>query len=433
MRTLRPRKQFNFVGMWKKGFIFSGTLIALAIVGLIASFITTGSPLTLGTEFSGGTSITINNTGEITEDQVSEAFSKAASDLSLDTQMSSIQTASDTNGNPGFIVKTTDTDSTVSNRIMTNVEEQLGIDAGNVQIETIGASWGASVIMSSFIALLLSFLAILIVISVRYREPRMGVVALITLIHDIIIIIGIYAWAGMFFHMEITSDVIAALLAIIGYSLYDTIVVFHRINRNASPQMKYSLKTCANKSLNEIIVRSLNTSITSAMPVLVMLILGTDTLLNFAFAMFCGILIGVYSTLAISAPVYTLWKGRQPEYARLEKKYEYRVIESTFTKEMLIEARAEHKKAQKEAKQEEKAKKLESKKADKEQKSKANEAEKDFKATESAKDEESKAVEDEMATDAPADEVVQEETANEDVAEAAFEAHEASESEDKKE
>lgn len=355
MKSLRPHRQFNFVGLWKYGFILSGILIALAAIGLVVSLVTTGSALTLGTEFSGGTSIQITNTGDITQDQVKDAFSSAADSLGIESQISSIQTSTDASGNPGFIVKTTNTVSTDANQIMMNVESQLGINGTNVQIETIGASWGASVIGSSILAFLLSCVGILIVIAIRYREPRMGVVALITLFHDMFIIIGVYAWAGMFFHMEVTSDVIAALLAIIGYSLYDTIVVFHRINKNASPQMKCSMKTCANRSVNEIIVRSLNTSITSILPVLLMLILGTDTLRDFAFAMFCGMLIGVYSTIAISAPIYTLWKCRQPEYARLEKKYPYEVVQSTFTKEMLLQARVDAKLARKDEKSQLKA------------------------------------------------------------------------------
>ena len=252
MKSLRPHRQFNFVGLWKYGLILSGILIALAAIGLVVSLVTTGSALTLGTEFSGGTSIQITNTGDITQDQVKDAFSSAADSLGIESQISSIQTSTDASGNPGFIVKMTNTVSTDANQIMMNVESQLGINGTNVQIETIGASWGASVIGSSILAFLLSCVGILIVIAIRYREPRMGVVALITLFHDMFIIIGVYAWAGMFFHMEVTSDVIAALLAIIGYSLYDTIVVFHRINKNASPQMKCSMKTCANRSVNEI-------------------------------------------------------------------------------------------------------------------------------------------------------------------------------------
>ena len=339
MANLRPHRHFNFVGLWKKGFILSGILIVLSLVGLIASFAMTGSPVTLGTEFSGGTSIQITDTGDMTEDQVREAFDKAAQETGHDATISSLQTASSANTGNGFIIRTADTVSADITDIMVNVEQQLGVSEDNVQIETIGASWGAAVIWRSFLAFIISCLAILVVIAARYREPRMGVVALLTLFHDMLIVVGIYAWAGLFFHMEVTSDVIAALLAIIGYSLYDTIVSFHRINQNASPAMKMSLKTCANMSVNQICMRSLNTSITSILPVLLMLILGTDTLKDFAFAMFCGMVIGIYSTFAISTPVYTMWKIRDPQYKRLEEKYPYEVLQSPFTKEMMIEAR----------------------------------------------------------------------------------------------
>lgn len=350
MANLRPHRHFNFVGLWKYGFILSAVLIVLAIAGLVTSAVTTGSPLTLGTEFSGGTSIQITEAGDLTEQQVTESFSKAASEAGVDSQISSIQTSSSASAGNGFIIKTTDTNSSDSNKIMEAVEKDLNISASNVQIETIGASWGASVIWRSFLAFLISCVAILIVIAARYRDHRMGVAALCSLFHDLIIIIGMYAWAGMFLHMEVTSDVIAALLAIIGYSLYDTIVSFHRINQNASPQMRMSLKTCANMSVNQIFMRSMNTSVTSVIPVLFMLVLGTDTLRDFAFAMFCGMVIGVYSTFAISTPIYTLWKCRDPQYKRLEDKFPYEVVQSPFTKEMMIEARKASKAAEKAAK-----------------------------------------------------------------------------------
>ena len=341
MYSLRPHTKIDFVRLWKYGFRLSGVLIALALVGFVVSTVLTGAPLTLGTEFSGGTSIQINDAGDVTEDQLEDAFNKAANKLGYETQISSIQTAASMSGGNGYIVKTTDTVSTNASEIMSEVEGALDIDENAVEIETIGASWGASVIWSSVLAFFLSCLGILAVIAIRYREPRMGVVALICLFHDMIVVLGIYAWAGLFFHMEITSDVIAALLAIIGYSLYDTVVVFHRISRNASPQMKCSLLTCANTSLNEVIVRTINTSITSVIPVLFMLIIGTDTLVDFAFAMFCGMVVGVYSTLAISAPIYTKWKAKDPAYARLENKYPYEVVQSPFTKQMMLEARKE--------------------------------------------------------------------------------------------
>ena len=127
MANLRPHRHFNFVGLWKKGFILSGILIVLSLVGLIASFAMTGSPVTLGTEFSGGTSIQITNTGDMTEDQVREAFDKAAKETGHDTTISSLQTASSANTGNGFIIRTADTVSADITDIMVNVEQQLGV------------------------------------------------------------------------------------------------------------------------------------------------------------------------------------------------------------------------------------------------------------------------------------------------------------------
>lgn len=156
MYSLRPHTKFDFVRLWKYGFRLSGVLIALAIVGFIVSTVLTGAPLTLGTEFSGGTSIQINDAGDVTEDEIKDAFATAASELGYETQISSIQTAASMSGGNGYIVKTTDTVSTNASEIMGHVEQALGIDEGSVEIETIGASWGASVIWSSILAFFLS-------------------------------------------------------------------------------------------------------------------------------------------------------------------------------------------------------------------------------------------------------------------------------------
>lgn len=330
MFSLRPHKKFDFVKLWKPGFILSGVLIALAIVGLIVSYSMTGTPLRLGTEFSGGTSIQIANAQGASEADVRDSFAAASKELNYELDITSVQTA-----DSGFIIRTTDTSSNEVSQIMDKVEESLGISVDDVQVNTIGASWGATVVGSSILAFILSCVGILIIITFRYRDWRMGVVALVTLFHDLLIVMGVYAWGGAFLGLEITSDTIAALLAIVGYSLYDTIVVFHRIDKNASPDMKMCLRTCANKSLNEVIVRSVNTSITSILPVFCLLVLGTDTLVDFAAAMFAGMIVGVYSTIAISAPVYTLWKERSDVFQKLARKYPYEVIQSPYTKEMM--------------------------------------------------------------------------------------------------
>lgn len=335
MISLRPHKQFNFVKYWKVGFIISAILIVLSLAGLITSAVTTGSALQLGTEFSGGTSIQIANANGATEDGIRDSFNEVATEQDVDMVITSVQTAND----DGFIIKTTDTDSAQVNNLVDSVVASLELNPEDVEVETIGASWGSTVVNSSILAFILSIVGIILIIAIRYKDIAMGVTASITLLHDMLIIIGVYAWCGIFFGLEITSDTIAALLAIVGYSLYDTVVVYHRLNKNAKSSMSMSLKTCANKSMNEVIVRSINTSITSVLPVFILLILGTATLFNFAVAMCVGIIIGCYSTIFISLPIYTLWKSRDKKYKKLESKYGYEVIQSPFTTEMMRAAR----------------------------------------------------------------------------------------------
>ena len=183
---------------------------------------------------------------------------------------------------------------------------------------TIGPDWGTSVIQSSCIAFFVSLLLIIAYISFRFRDPKMGVSAVIALLHDLVIVLGVYVLVGR----EVTPNTIAALLTILGYSLYDTVVVFHRINENMKAEApKCTFATMANHSVNEVLVRSLNTSITSLIPVVAMLVFGGETLRDFALAMTVGLVCGCYSSYAIATPIYVMWKTREPKFAKLLKKY----------------------------------------------------------------------------------------------------------------
>jgi len=132
-----------------------------------------------------------------------------------------------------------------------------------------------------------------------------------------LITLGIYALLGY----EVTPNTIAALLTILGYSLYDTIVVFHRIKENSQHLAKQSFMQMANESINEVIVRSLNTTITSLIPVLVMLFFGGETLKDFALALSIGLIVGAYSSIGVASPLYAMWKETEPKYSALKKKY----------------------------------------------------------------------------------------------------------------
>ena len=286
------------------------TIACAALVVVIALVGIRG--VNFGIEFVGGTSITFHQGGEdVTTEELREAFADAGEPDAV------IQTTN-SDGQDGFLVRTTTTSAEDAATAANQVADEFGWDSDSFEVTTIGPDWGTSVIQSSAIAFVVSLLLIIAYISIRFRDYKMGVSAVIALLHDLVIVIGVYVLVGR----EVTPNTIAALLTILGYSLYDTVVVFHRINENMkSDAPKCTFATMANHSVNEVLVRSLNTSITSLIPVVAMLVFGGETLRDFALAMTVGLVCGCYSSYAIATPIYVMWKTHEPKFAKLQKKY----------------------------------------------------------------------------------------------------------------
>ena len=299
------KHDINFVGHRKVLLIISACLVvaSVAVVGI--------KGMTFGIEFVGGTSISFHDTGDVTLDQMREAFAEAGQ------AEATIQTTY-TDGEEGFLVRMTTTDAQEAASIAGQVGDSFGLSNSNYEVTTIGPDWGSSVITQSLIAFLVSLVLIIIYITIRFKQYKMGITAVVVLIHDLIIVVGIYALVGR----EFTPNAVAALLTIIGYSLYDTVVVFHRINDNAQDfGVRCSFYTIANHSLNQVFIRSINTTVTSLIPVLFMLLFGGETLKDFAFAMTIGLVIGCYSSIAVGTPLYAIWKTREDRYAKQERKF----------------------------------------------------------------------------------------------------------------
>lgn len=297
------RFNIDFLGNRRIMFLISGILIAVSIGSLAFK------GLTFGIEFQGGTAITIVDSGDITIDEMRAAFDKAG------VKHSSIQTG-ESAGKAGFIVRTEVTEPEKASADAGEVADIVGLPENAFQVTTIGPGWGANITNRSILALTLSIAAILLYVSLRF-EYKMSVTSVIALIHDILITLGIYALMGQ----EVTPNTIAALLTILGYSLYDTIVVFHRIKENTQRLQKQTFMGMANQSINEVLVRSLNTTITSLIPVLVLLFFGGETLHDFALALSIGLVVGAYSSIGVAAPIYAVWKETEPKFAALKKKY----------------------------------------------------------------------------------------------------------------
>ncbi len=290
----------DFLGKryWLLG--FSGALMVLSIAALLIR------GLSFGIEFQGGTVVTFNDAPGITTEQMRDAFANAG--------VESAQVQSTEGG--GYIVRTSESDPDVANEAYRLVIAELDLESGAADVTTIGPGWGKNITDAALLALGMSIAAILLYTSLRF-EYKMSLTAVVALVHDIVLTLGIYALVGR----EVTPNTIAALLTIMGYSLYDTIVVFHRIRENSQRLVRQSFMSMANDSINQVIVRSLNTSVTSLIPPVVMLFFGGETLKDFAFALVIGLVAGAYSSVGVASPIYAMWKEREPKFQALKKKY----------------------------------------------------------------------------------------------------------------
>ncbi len=286
-------KRYWFLG-------FSALLVTISLGSLAVN------GLQFGIEFLGGTVIDFPSASGVTADDMSSAFADAGMD----------NTGVQSTEGGGFIVRTSESDPDVANTAYLEVVDALGLPEDSGMVTTIGPGWGKNITDAAILALGLSIAAILLYTSLRF-EYKMSVTAVIALVHDIIITLGIYALVGR----EVTPNTIAALLTIMGYSIYDTIVVFHRMRENGQRLVKRSFMSMANESINQVIVRSINTSITSLFPVLVLLFFGGETLKDFAFALVIGLVAGAYSSIGVASPIYAIWKEREPKFQALKKKY----------------------------------------------------------------------------------------------------------------
>jgi preprotein translocase subunit SecF len=208
-------------------------------------------------------------------------------------------------------------------RMAIALAKYAGVNKEDVSISTVGPTWGHEVSKKAIQALIYFFILLALYLSVRF-EFKMAVAAIIAVIHDIIFTIGVYA----LFHFEVTPATITAFLTILGFSLYDTVVVFDKVRENQRRMTATGRTTygeMVNRSLNQVLMRSLSTSFVALMPVLSLLIVGTGifgakSLEDFALALAAGLFIGSYSSIFVAAPILAWWKEREPQYRALAER-----------------------------------------------------------------------------------------------------------------
>jgi SecD/SecF fusion protein len=294
------RWHFDFMGASRWFFTVSGVILLVGALALATK------QLNLGIDFESGTRVEVALVKTTDEEAVREALDGAG--------ISSAEVQRESNpglGDNAFLIQSSTLEPGQINRMQKELERQFGIEADGFNSTSVGPTFGATVANSARNALIFSLLIICAYIAFRF-DPKFAVPVLIAIFHDILITAGIYSLTGR----EVSSGTVAAFLTILGYSLYDTIIVFDRIRENMPRMPRAAFSQIVNRSMSEVLTRSLATSFTTLLSVVALLIFGGATLQDFAFAMMVGIISGTYSSIFIASPVLTAWKEREPGFIR---------------------------------------------------------------------------------------------------------------------
>ena len=293
--------RLDYMGYSKWFFSASGLILLVCALAL-------GSKgINFGIDFESGTRINVALTQNVDENAVRDVL---AGEGLGDAEIQRVTDNEGAKGASQFQISTDNLAPREVDRVRDALEAKY--DLADVPSSTsIGPTFGETVANSAIIAIIASLVVISSYIALRF-EPKYAVPVLIAVMHDILITAGVYALVGQ----EVTTATVAALLTVLGFSLYDTIIVFDRIRENVPRMPRAAFSQIVNRSMSEVIVRSLATSFCSVLPVLALLLFGGETLQAFAFALLIGTISGTYSSVFIAGPVLTAWKEREPVYRR---------------------------------------------------------------------------------------------------------------------
>jgi preprotein translocase subunit SecF len=312
------RKSIDFVGRTRLWYTISGLIIVTALLGLYFK------GLNFGLEFRGGAQFTVTMpSGQATQDNADKLRDDVAGTGIPAAQQVVVTPA----GTSSIIVETEPVTAVEGNQIVRTIQDSVGVTKGDISTDEIGPSWGKEVAKRSAIGLVVFLVLVTLMIWGYFRQWKMSVAAMVALAHDILITVGIYALSGF----EVTPATVTGFLTILGFSLYDTVVVFDKVRENTK-NLRASHQTyaeAANLAVNQTLVRSINTSIVALIPVGAILYvgavqLGSGSLKDLALALFVGMAAGAYSSIFIATPLLAHMKSREPDVKELEKRLKAR-------------------------------------------------------------------------------------------------------------
>jgi preprotein translocase subunit SecF len=316
----RGESDIDFIGKRRIWFALSGLLLALSAGALIFK------GLNYGIEFRGGIQIQspVPANGPLKDAPDSEVVTSVREALApFGASDAQIQVATDDSGRSVLVQTKRITDERERTRVVDAVARTVGAAPQDTAFEAIGSKWGAEITEKAIRALVVFMVVVIAFISWRF-EWKMALAAVAALFHDLLITAGIYSLVGF----EVTPSTIIAILTIMGYSLYDTVVVFDKVEENTvalASTGKMTYQGAANLAMNQVFMRSLNTSLTTLIPVGALLfvgagLLGASTLKDLALALLVGILAGTYSSIFFATPILALLKEREPRYRNVRER-----------------------------------------------------------------------------------------------------------------
>ncbi|OYO20647.1 protein translocase subunit SecF [Enemella evansiae] len=302
-RLYTGQVSYDFVGTRKRWYTVSAVLIGIALLALLVR------GLNLGIEFSGGADFQAPT--RVTSTTVDEVRT-AVRNTNL-PEMDSLSVTTIGDNTVRVQTRTLDAQTEVP-QVREAIASELNINPDQVAYSLIGASWGKQITQQGLIALAVFLALVMIMIWIYFRDLKMSIAAIVALIHDLLVTVGIYALVGFTF----TPATLIGLLTILGYSLYDTVVVFDKVRENVKDlrKTKRTYSVAANDAVNQVLVRSINTTVIAVLPIAALLvagafILGTGPLKDLGLALFVGMLAGAYSSIFIATPLLVGMKERE--------------------------------------------------------------------------------------------------------------------------
>ncbi len=305
-RLYHGQISFDYVGRWRTWFLISGLAMLISVIALFFP------GLRFGIDFKGGGVFTVRPAHPVTQAEVSSGVGSVAK---------VVQVTSAQPGKPGrVIVQTESLNSEQIAKVRSDMARVTGVQPSQVSNSVVGSKWGSTVTRKALIALAVFLVVIIAYVSLRF-DFKMAMSAIVALVHDLLITAGVYALA----RFEVTPATVIGLLTILGYSLYDTVVVFDKVRENTgelSSMSRLTYSDAANRAVNQTLVRSLNTSLTSLLPIGALLVvgaflLGAETIKDLSLALFVGVASGTYSSIFIATPSLALWKETEPRNRQL--------------------------------------------------------------------------------------------------------------------